>query len=228
MTPRPTIGRSRRRCRLRATVSGPPPLPRGWTSWGAGRTPGSRRPTWWKCTPPRRTESAMPELHLLARYVVFAAFAASALAALGSWLVRTRRVSPFGAVGRALRAVSDGVVRPVETRLLGAGGHCVHAGWWLVVGVAAVGVVLLALLDWAIGSLYHFSAAWSGGPRALLALLIGTAYAVVIMALAVRVVGGWVGLFRYARGVRPADALPDRLGVPGPRRGPPAGGVGRG
>jgi YggT family protein len=166
----------------------------------------------------------MPELHTLARYVVFAAFAASVLAALGSWLVRTRRVSPFGTVGRTLRAVSDVVVRPLETRLVRAGGNPVQAGWWLVVGVAAVGVVLLALLDWAIGALYRFSAAWSGGPRGLLALLIGTAYAVVVTALAVRVVGGWLGFFRYARWMRPAYALTDWLVEPIRRGVPPMGG----
>jgi YggT family protein len=166
----------------------------------------------------------MPELHTLARYVVFAAFAASVLAALGSWLVRTRRVSPFGAMGRALRAVSDVVVRPVENRLLRVGGNPVHAGWWLVVGVAAVGVVLLALLDWAIGALYRFAAAWSGGPHSLLALLISTAYAVVFAALAVRVLGGWFGFFRYARWMRPAYALTDWLVEPIRRGIPPVGG----
>src|SRR3989442_8758143 len=58
----------------------------------------------------------MPELQLALRYVVFAAFAASVLVALASWLVRTRRVSPFGALGRALRTASDPLIRPVETR----------------------------------------------------------------------------------------------------------------
>src|SRR2546426_883957 len=71
----------------------------------------------------------MPELQLALRYVMFAAFAASVLVALASWLVRTRRVSPFGALGRALRTASDPLIRPVETRLVRAGGNPVHAGW---------------------------------------------------------------------------------------------------
>ncbi len=85
-------------------------------------------------------------------------------------------------------------------------------------------MVLLALLDWAIGASYRFSAAWSGGPRGLLALLVGTAYAVLILALAVRVVGGWLGFFRYARWMRPAYALTDWLVEPIRRRVPPMGG----
>src|SRR2546428_683136 len=79
----------------------------------------------------------MPELQLALRYVVFAAFAASALVALASWLVRTRRISPFGALGRTLRSASDPLIRPVEARLVPAGGNPAHAGWWLVVAVAA-------------------------------------------------------------------------------------------
>jgi len=39
----------------------------------------------------------MPELQVALRYLVFAAFAASVLVALASWLVRTRRISPFSA-----------------------------------------------------------------------------------------------------------------------------------
>src|SRR6266536_5905459 len=127
--------------------------------------------------------------YTVARYVVFAAFAASSLVALASWLVRTRRVSPFGAPGRLLRGASDPLIRPVERRLVRAGGNPVHAGWWLVVGVAAAGVVLLSLLNWLAGSLFGAGAAFAGGPRVALAFLIVLSYNVVFAALVVRVVG---------------------------------------
>src|SRR2546425_8301533 len=65
----------------------------------------------------------MPELQVAIRYLVFAAFAASVLVALASWLVRTRRVSPFGALGRTLRTTSEPLIRPIETRLVRAGGN---------------------------------------------------------------------------------------------------------
>src|SRR2546425_492592 len=87
----------------------------------------------------------MPDLQVVLRYVVFAAFAASVLVALASWLVRTRRISPFGALGRTLRAASDPLIRPIEARLVRAGGNPVHAGWWLAVGVAVAGVVFITL-----------------------------------------------------------------------------------
>src|SRR5213592_899034 len=135
----------------------------------------------------------MPELYNGVRYVVFAAFAVSVLAAVAGWLVRTRRVSPFSALGRALRAASDPLLRPVETRLVRAGGNPVHAGWWLVVGVAAGGVVLLSLLKWLAAELYGAGAAFAGGPRVALGFLIVAAYNVVFVALVVRVVASWFG-----------------------------------
>src|SRR2546427_9135066 len=88
----------------------------------------------------------MPELQVVVRYGVFSLFVLSALVALASWLVRTRRLSPFGPVGRALRGATEPVLRPVERRLVRLGGNPVHAGWWLVVVVAAGGGVLLSLL----------------------------------------------------------------------------------
>src|ERR1700704_7184451 len=107
----------------------------------------------------------MPELQVPLRYVVFAAFAASALVALASWLVRTRRISPFGALGRTLRTASDPLIRPIETRLVRAGGNPVHAGWWLVVAVAAAGVVLITLWNWLGEEAVRGAGANGGGAR---------------------------------------------------------------
>src|SRR3989442_216737 len=91
----------------------------------------------------------MPAFQVVVRYGVFPLFVLSALVALASWLVRTRRLSPFGPVGRALRGATEPVLRPVERRLVRLGGNPVHAGWWLVVVVAAGGpspAVLIRLM----------------------------------------------------------------------------------
>src|SRR2546421_8458997 len=107
----------------------------------------------------------MAELQVALRYLVFAAFAASVLVALASWLVRTRRISPFGALGRTLRTASDPLIRPIETRLVRAGGNPVHAGWWLVVAVAGAGVLLITLWDWLGGTPVRGAAPDPAGPR---------------------------------------------------------------
>ena len=167
----------------------------------------------------------MPELQLALRYVVFAAFAASALVALASWLVRTRRISPFGALGRTLRSASDPLIRPVETRLVRAGGNPAHAGWWLVVAVAAAGVLLVTLGNWLVETAYGVAAAFSAGPRAAIALALVVAYKIIVVALVVRVLASWLGYFRYSRWLRPAYALTDWVVEPIRRVLPPTGGL---
>ena len=167
----------------------------------------------------------MPELQVALRYLVFAAFATSVLVALASWLVRTRRISPFSALGRTLRSASEPLIRPVETRLVRAGGNPVHAGWWLVVAVAAVGVLLITLWNWLVDTAYAVTAAFAAGPRAAIALTVVVAYRIIVAALVVRVLAGWFGYFRYARWVRPAYALTDWLVEPIRRVLPPAGGL---
>ncbi len=162
-------------------------------------------------------------VHSIARYVVFGLFCLSLLLALAGWLVRTRRVPPFGALRRVLRAVSDPVLRPIETRLVRAGGNPIHAGWWLVIGVAVAGVVLLSLLDWVTGVVVQFAGAAGGGPRAVLRLAITLVYNVLFIALLVRVIASWIGMFRYSRWMRPAYALTDWLVEPIRRILPPAG-----
>jgi len=165
----------------------------------------------------------MYDVHTILRILVFAACCLAALVALAGWLVRTRRVSPFGGVGRTLRSVTDPVLRPVETRLVRLGGNPVHAGWWLVVLVAVAGVLLLSLIDWIVRTAHWFYAAATGGPGALFAFLVVAAYNVLVIALVVRVVASWLGWFRYSRWIRPAYALTDWLVEPIRRLLPPAG-----
>jgi len=165
----------------------------------------------------------MPQILTLVRYIVFAAFSAAVLAALGSWLVRIRRPSPFSALGRGLRSLTEPVLRPIETRLVRAGGNPTHAAWWLVIGVAVVGVLLLSLVDWLWRLAAVFSSAASGGPRALLALGVVLAYDILFVALLARVLGAWFGAFRYSRWLRPAYVLTDWLVEPLRRMLPPMG-----
>src|SRR5258706_15518526 len=118
----------------------------------------------------------MPELQVAIRYLVFAAFATSVIVALASWLVRTRRVSPFGALGRTLRTASEPLIRPIETRLVRAGGNPVHAGWWLVVAVAAAGVLLITLWNWLGETAFGVGAAHTAGPPGMIAPAVHLGY----------------------------------------------------
>jgi YggT family protein len=160
---------------------------------------------------------------LIARYAVFSLFALSALVALGSWLVRTRRISPFSAFGRGLRAATDPIVRPVEKRLVRLGGNPVNAGWWLVVVVAAGGVIFISLLGWGLNAFQDVEGATSSGPRASLGLVVDIAYNILFYAVIIRIIGSWLGFFRYNRWMRPIYTLTDWLIEPIRRVVPPVG-----
>ena len=165
----------------------------------------------------------MTPLQEVLRYTVFGLVVLAAIVALGSWLVRTRRISPFGVLGRTLRSFTDPIVRPVERRLVRMGGNPTHAGGWLVVVTAVAGIVLLSLAGWLVGTFQTARAAANGGPRGTLILIVDLAYRILFAALVVRVIATWFGMFRYSRWVRPAYILTDWFVEPIRRVVPPLG-----
>jgi YggT family protein len=167
----------------------------------------------------------MGDVHAVLRYTVFGLVVLAAIVALGSWLVRTRRVSPFGMLGRTLRSVTDPVVRPVERRLVRMGGNPTHAGGWLVVVTAVGGIVLLSLAGWLVGTFETARAAASQGPRGTFMIVVDLAYRILFAALIVRVVATWFGMFRYSKWVRPAYILTDWMVSPIRRVVPPLGAI---
>ena len=157
------------------------------------------------------------------RYTVFGLVALSAVIALCSWLVRTRRVSPFGALGKTLRAISDPVIRPFERRLVRMGGNPANAGGWLIVVTAVLGIVVLSLAGWLVQTFYVAQAAAQSGPRGTASLVVEIVYKIVIVALMVRIIASWFGLLRYSKWIRPAYILTDWIVEPLRRVIPPLG-----
>ena len=122
------------------------------------------------------------------RYAVFGVVLLAALAAFGSWLVRTRRISPFSAFGRGLRSATDPVLGPLERRVVRMGGNPAHAGGWLIVLTAIAGIVLLSLIGWLFQMFHTVTLAAHAGPRATIRLIIEILYRILMYALIVRVI----------------------------------------
>jgi len=162
-------------------------------------------------------------IHLAARYAVFALVVVAALTALGSWVVRRRYISPFSALGRGLRSGTDAILRPVERRLVRMGGNPVHAGGWLIIVTAVLGIIFLSVLGWLIQTFQSAQIAAGHGPRATFELMIRLLYRIVTFALLVRIVGSWFGVHRYNRWMRPAYVLTDWIVEPMRRIVPPLG-----
>ncbi len=150
----------------------------------------------------------------LVRYVVFGVFALSALVALGSWAVRTRRINPFSSLGQTTRKLTDPVLEPIEHWVLKRGGNPQNAGWWLLGISVAGGIVLVTLTQWLAFQMVSIAAAAASGPRGLLRLAVYSAGQLVTFALVARVIGSWFGVGRYNRWMRPAYKLTDWIVEP--------------
>src|SRR2546430_16863601 len=83
-----------------------------------------------------------------------------------------------------------------------------RSGWWLVVAVAAAGVLLITLWNWLVDTAFSVAAAYSAGPRAAPAFAIDVVDRSVVVALWVRGLASWFGYFPYSPWVRPVEGLP--------------------
>ena len=145
---------------------------------------------------------ALDTLLDILRVVVFVV-AAAALVIFGvDWLVRTRRISPFGAVARFFRRVVDPLIVPVERRVVRAGGLPASAPWWALVVVVLGGLVLLAGLEFVRGQMAFAAAAGGAGARGVLAVLITWTFGILQIALIIRVISSWMRLSEFSKWVR--------------------------
>ena len=145
------------------------------------------------------------------RRLVFAAAIVTALLALGSWLVRTRRVNPFGALARLVRRVADPLFAPIERRILRAGGTPATAPWWGLAAVVVGGIVLVSLLGFLRVQIASAALALGAGPRGILVLLVVWTFSILQIALFARVISSWFQLSPDSRWIRWAFTLTEWL-----------------
>lgn len=132
-------------------------------------------------------------LIVLARPAVFALIALATILCLLDWLVRTRRVNPFGSLARFTRRVADPIITPMERRIVRAGGTPATAPWWTLVAVTLGGLALLALLGFLRDVLVNIHYSLSSGPNGIVRLLVTWTFAVLQVAIIVRVITSWIG-----------------------------------
>ena len=157
------------------------------------------------------------------RIVVFAAAAASAVVAITNWAVIRGHLQPFGPWPRFIRGASDPVLRPIERRLLGAGGNPQAAPWWLFGIVVLGGLALLALTRWVVGMALSLGGLGQTGPAGILRQFVNWTFQLLMAAIFIRVIASWLGGFRYSKWLRPVYALTDWLVIPIQRHMPPFG-----
>lgn len=135
------------------------------------------------------------------RYVLFALAVVVAVVALADWAVRTRRLNPFGPIGRFCRRFVDPLMVPVERRVVRAGGLPASAPWWTLVFVVVGGLLLVSVLNF-LGRLLVQVSWGMSSPGRFGVLLLSWTFALLRIALIVRVISSWFSISPYSKWIR--------------------------
>ena len=155
--------------------------------------------------------AAMVAALSIIRLVFFGLAVVAAGIFLLDWLVRTRRISPFSPIARFSRSFVDPLIAPVERSVVRAGGLPTSAPFWALVAVVVGGLVILYLLEFLITQIAMLGAAANSGPSGILKLLLFWTFAILRIALLVRVVSSWLRVSPYSRWVRWAFHLTEPI-----------------
>lgn len=143
----------------------------------------------------------------LARVFLLVAGGATLALATASWAVRTRKLRPFGAPARFVRGRVDPIFVPMERRLLRYGANPTMAPWWTLGAVVIGGIVIISLLGFVREQILRALLATQLGPRGYWVLLVSWTFALLRLALLVRVLSSWLQLGQYSPWVRWAWVL---------------------
>lgn len=147
----------------------------------------------------------------IVRVLVFVTAAVAFVVFALDWLVRTRRINPFSGTARAVHRLSDPFVRPVERRVLRAGGVPSSAPWWTLAAVVILGILLITLLGFLRGQLALLFYASAAGARGLAVILVSWMIGLLQIALLVRVLASWLRLGEYRPWIRWSVVLTEWL-----------------
>lgn len=129
------------------------------------------------------------------------------------WAVRTRRINPFSRSARFFRGRVDPALMPLERMVVRAGGSPSSAAWWALVAFVVGAIGLISLLDFLGGILYQVIQV-SQQPSQAPMLLLSWAFAIVKIALLVRVLSSWFPISPYSKWIRWSYVLTDWMIVP--------------
>jgi YggT family protein len=157
-------------------------------------------------------EDFIPRFVQGVRLLVAGAFVLSLVLAFTRSAIVDGKVNAFGWWARFVRSWSDPILKPLERRLARSGANPGDAPYWLV-GITLVGgLVVISLVDWAIGfglTLYD-----SAGNGALLVVAVRTVFEILKLAIMVRVVVSWLSISPQSKFLRWVRFLTDWIVEP--------------
>lgn len=136
------------------------------------------------------------------RLIVFSLVAVIAVGCLLDWLVRTRRINPFGQAAKTIRRIFDPIIAPMERRIVRAGGLPSSAAIWTLAAAVVIGIVLVSVFNFLAGSLITMIIAASSGPAGLLAMLVHATFGILRIAIIIVVIVSWLPISPFSLWVR--------------------------
>lgn len=127
------------------------------------------------------------------------------------WLVRTRRINPFGPVARFFRRVVDPALAPVERRVVRAGGMPASAPWWALVVVVIAGILLILTLQFVREMIVEAAVSANRGSRGIYDLVVSLTFGILKLALIVRIIASWLQINPYKSWIRWSVSLTEWL-----------------
>lgn len=127
------------------------------------------------------------------------------------WMVRTRRISPFGPVARFFRRVVDPALAPIERRVVRAGGMPASAPWWALVVVVIAGILLILTLQFVREMVVMAAVSANNGSRGIYDLVVSWTFGLLKLALIVRIIASWLQINPYKPWIRWSVSLTEWL-----------------
>ncbi len=136
------------------------------------------------------------------RVVAAGIFFLALLVALTHWAVRAGKLQPFGAWPRFVRGWSDRLLHPIEGQIVRRGGNPQDASFWLLGIAVALGLGLIAVVQWILEMVLQVMSVPDASPRYLLILAVHYLFRILIAALFIRVIASWINVSPYNRFMR--------------------------
>jgi YggT family protein len=127
------------------------------------------------------------------------------------WAVRSNRLNAFSPLARLSRRLINPILKPMERRVVRAGGTPASAPLWTLGTIVIAGIVILTLLDFTRGQIVHAVIAFDAGATGIARLVIGWTFAILYIALLVSVLSLLFRLNPYGRFVRWAFVITEPM-----------------
>ena len=118
------------------------------------------------------------------------------------WAVRTKRINAFNPIARYFRSTIDPFIAPIERRVVRAGSSPSVAPWWALVAAVVGGILLLSLLGFIRNQILFVSLSANEGATGIFRLIIVWTFAILRLALLVRVISSWLPIDPYSPWLR--------------------------